>query len=232
MSIYRDSQMFMTDETFDGGDSAHISGLKTIFGESEDLWKYVSDGLAVRCPSQGPKWTNPWNVTPDQLLPLVAGLHKIERYDLCRDIFWQRAKQFFFCQDRERDLPGTTKHPYPHTFINDQGLMEARDFDFATPLLPDSILCLIMAGKIWWLYWFSFIGMPFFFLGLWIHCKFDKKNDEGQQLAKCYLLGGRWAFRLYKYLKPGWIVSITTFFDERRKMQELSRIIISDLSKY
>lgn len=213
----------------DGGDSANRAGLLAIAGDEQLLFVtrgqellnlYHKGGICVRHPSQVP-WNNPKNFTRDQLLPLTAGLYAQRRYSEVRDIFWAHAKRFFFCQNSERDVVGSTKYPWPHSFINDKGVKETRMFDFADPLWPNDIWHLIKAGRMWYLYWFAIIGIPCFLFALGSHCEFYKGDDEGQMIAACYIQGP-WALRMYRTHRKGWISKLESYWNGWRNQPEIS----------
>lgn len=218
--IKRDSLGFILDDTGDGGDSANRAGVLATCGSSEHLFSYITaDGLCVRHPTQVP-WNNPWNFTRDQLIPFVAGLSKQGRYDLVRMIFWKHAKRAFFCQNFERDYAGSAKYPWPHTYIDDKGIRQSSLFDFADPLLPGDVWFLICAGRMFWAYWFGLLGLPAFCISLWVFCRFNEGDDEGQIIsaAACQ---GRWALRLYRRWRPDYAAKLKAYWADRRNQVEI-----------
>lgn len=215
----------IVDSTGDGGDSANRTGLLGLFDKAQPFEKFeVKPGLLVRHPTQSP-WTNPWNFSRDQLVPFVAGAWKCGKQDLVKRVFWVHARRLFFCQNFERDVPGSTKYPWPHTFVNDKGEKETRSFDFADPLLPDAIWHLILCAELRWLYWFGLMGYPWLFLSLVIYCRFNTSNDDGQIISQC-VRAGRFFVWLYKNMKPNWQAGLTEYWETDRQMGEMRDLIV------
>lgn len=120
-SIKIDENFLIVDSGGDAGDSANRSGLFamcTDFYMPLDMFFTKNSGELVRHPTQSP-WDNPKNFSRDQLIPLVAGLWKREMYSLASSVFWAHARRGFFCQNTERDVPGSKKYPWPHLFFKD-----------------------------------------------------------------------------------------------------------------
>ncbi len=230
---YRDEQGFLVDVTLDGGDSAHFAGLSGMFGNLEPLEKYeISPGTLVRHPTDYP-YNNPRNFTVDQLDPFVAACSSQGRHDIVRRVFWKTLKRGFFMQNFERDVPGSTKYPWPHSFHKDSDSnkeMEHRYFDFADPLGPADIWHLILCGRMWYLYWFGLIGYPTLFLSIAIHCLFNKSFDEGQVISKA-VIGGKFFVHLYKILKSKWAGHLFIFWAWNRDMPQMYELIQKGLSK-
>lgn len=235
--IKRDFYGYIVDDTEDGGDSANRSGLWKLFKGHDSPLKdpafwledfVLPNGICVRHPNQAP-WNNPKNFSRDQLIPLCAGLWKVKRHDLVRSILWSHIKRGFFCQNIERDEPGSKKYPWPHNYLNDKGKYEKKLFDFADPLLPHDIFFLIMCAKLYVLYPLWIICAPFFVLSLFIHGLSDT-NDEGQVIAQCKVYGN-WAVRLYKYWRPDFKRRLLVYWQARRNQEEIAHLIINDLEK-
>lgn len=219
-----DSLNLVVEDNGSGGDSAHYTGLATIASHSQYFGlKYLVgiDGLAVRHPTQHP-WNNPWNFTRDQLMPLIGGLYAQGRTDKIRALFWSHAKRLFFCQNFERDVPGSKKYPWPHTFINFKGEKETRSFDFADPLLPHDIYAFARAGK----FWFAPLLYPFGFASLILHLFLTRRSgrtDIGTTIAVCYLAGVLPYFRL---IVPDYANRLKEYFLGWRKMGVLCELLI------
>lgn len=218
--IKRDLNGFIVDDTMDGGDSANRAGLMVLFGEKIFLSDYLLfnskhelDSPCTRHPYQRP-WNNPKNFSRDQLIPFVAGLWRQNRQDLVRKIFYAHIKRFFFCQNFERDWPGTTKYPWPHKVDG-----KWRMFDFADPLLPDHIWHLILCGKIWPLYWFGIIGYPWLILSIMINAM-GSSNDQGQIISQC-VVAGRPFVRFYKWRTVDWKKRLATYWYFSRNQREI-----------
>lgn len=139
--MFADSAGFPVDKGGDGGDSINRAGqIACLTGN----WPVnparfcLKDGF-VRHPAQTP-WNNPKNLTRDQIAPFVAGVYStgVNASDvITRLLIKAHLGRRFFAPNVERDFPGTTKYPFPHTFINDHGIFEFRWFDFADILSPD-----------------------------------------------------------------------------------------------
>lgn len=200
--FFVDEEKYPVNNTKDGADSAVRVGIIAT-GEHNtlvmhDLYPQVSriinyvkaSGICVRHPK-----FNPWNFTRDQLDCLIAGLYAIGEYELVRQIFWAHFRRGFFAQNFERDIPGSTKHLWPHEFFKDstpytttylksfnwktlkfEGILkrawneyadrvEEKTADFADPVFG-SIWHMIKAGKMWYFYWFAIIGIPLYILNV------------------------------------------------------------------
>lgn len=227
--IFRDGLGCVVDSTGDAGDSANRAGLLAICGNPEHLWFYMTkEGLCTRHPTQYP-WNNPWNFSRDQLLPFTAGLKSQGNHDLAKQILKDHAKRLFLCQNFQRDVPGSWKFPWPHSFINDKGEHENRTFDFADPLFPDHIWHLILCAELRTFYWFAIIGIPWFVVSLWYFCHFNTSDDEGQILSQCQVQG-KWAVNLYQILRTGYWGKLKSYWVDRRQMPEMVRFLINLIS--
>jgi hypothetical protein len=211
----------------DGGDTSVREGLVAIYQRPNKILDLVSsDGICVRNPWQEP-WNNPNNFTKDQLKLLVAGLFAIGRKDLCLKIY-EAHKTRGYCQNSERDWPGSVKMKIPHAFYKDSKpdsrthpmkfsfrkfkfevdpadfdmseTIETKLFDHADVLLPNDWEFLKVAAG---------IKSPSGF-GLWFHRQTIKNhansdhNEENQMFAECFVMG-----TLKEYF------SINTRFNER-----------------
>lgn len=119
--IFRDKYGFPVDQTGDGGDSSCWAGLLALFGEDENLFPYVNwdfGNVTQRHPFQ-PPWNSKDNFSRDQLIRLLAGLWRRGNYGIVRKLFWAHFRRGFFCQNIERDWPGSIKYPWPHEFYKD-----------------------------------------------------------------------------------------------------------------
>jgi hypothetical protein len=208
--LFKDIALLPVDETGDGGDSAVRAGILMLTTDQVPKIPYVGlDGLMVRHPIQVP-WNNPYNCTRDQLLPLLAGLHQTGNVQACKRLFYSHLKRGFFCQNFERDFAGSTKYPWPHKVDG-----KWRAFDFADPLLPNHIGCLIIAGRIRWAYWFLPIAYLFHFVMLWGHAV-SKHNEENQQIAECSIYK---TLRAYVFVKPQWSDISYKYWADRREYE-------------
>lgn len=228
--IFVDQHGFLCNETQDGGDSAMRAGMIAQFYGgffTPRIKYYEQNGVCVRHPIQVP-WNNPKNFTRDQLIPLVAGLNVGGYQDAVKRIFWSHAKRAFLCQNSERDYPGSTKYPYPHTFINDRGQQEKRSFDFADPLLPDHIWHLIKCARLYYLYPFALVGIPWLILSIFVHARSSHK--EHNQIISMVKVQGAWAVKLFKRWTPSWREDLREYWGSRNEM-EYADLIIKDLEE-
>jgi hypothetical protein len=201
-----DDKGYPVEARYDGGDSAVRIGLLALCGKETNIDKVesyeVTPGMLVRHPIQYP-WNNPKNFSRDQLMCYLAGIDKLELRDLAKRIFWSRAKSLFFAQNIERDVPGSTKYPYRHCFARmEDGVEECRNFDFADPLMPNNVWAMIKAARIYWLYPFALIGIPFFVLTLVIH-SLGNHYEENQLISEC-AINGKWAIILFNLINKKW----------------------------
>jgi hypothetical protein len=204
-------------------------GILNLFKYSEDtsIFYYEKDGVCVRHPTDAP-WNNPKNFSRDQLIPLVAGFYGRDLTEKAKRVFWAHAKRFFFCQNSERDVPGSTKYPWPHSFVNDKGQEETRKFDFRDFLMPDGVFHLIKCARIYPLYLFGLIGLPWLALSIYGHSKSSHK-EHNQILCQCKV-AGKWALRLFVKLVPNWKEDLREYYGSRNEM-EYADIIIQDVER-
>lgn len=200
--IFRDDNLLPVDETGDGGDSDFRCGILALSGSELDkelIGKYEKrPGVLVRHPSDYPA-DNENNYTRDQLIVYMTGLWKIGDTKISRRVFWAHAKRLFFCQNIERDIPGSTKYPWPHSFINDRGEDEKRVFDFRDPLFPDDIMHLILCSRLKMLYPFAIVAYPFLVLSIIVHSKISHSlREDNQTICKCIVAGSFFCWLLKK----------------------------------
>lgn len=223
-----------------------------------DIRSYeISPGLLVRCPD-GSTASNPKNFTRDNMLPLVAGLYADGHYDIIKRVFYSRLKSFLFMQNTERDVSGSKKYLRPHEFYKDSNPnsrtvlkefiggsfvsriprvfdnkgnvaeVESRIVDGPDPLLPNHIWFLIKAARLYYLYPFAIIGIPFFLLTLIAH-SLGKHNEENQMIAESYV-NGNWALKLYKLVNKKWKARSEKYWTERNEI-EYHNIIVDMMEK-
>ena len=232
--IYLDDCALPVDKTGDGGDSSMRAGMITMTREKSSLplnkmifglsnYEIGDTGLLIRHPHDFP-WNSYKNFTRDQMLPLLAGMKSQGLNEMAARVFKARKKAWFFAQNTERDYPGTTKFPWPHTFINDKGVEEKRSFDFADPLMPNHIGAMILVGKVKWAYWFLPFAYLFHFLHLYVH-SCTQGTEENQTIAECYIFG---TLKTYKKLKKDWKNSSYVYWSKRNEVEyheALSKLI-------
>lgn len=212
---------FPLDYTNDGGDSTVRVGILLICGKATPeilscIHQYeIKPGIFTRHPSQTP-WCNPNNWSRDQMLPFVAGLSAIGEIMPIRRFFWKCARRFFFMQNFERDHAGSKKYPWPHFFTDEFGHKNFHWFDFADPLLPQHIWHIIVAGRMWWFYWFAPLGYLFLLIDLIVHSVSSFVWEENQMIAMCFVQGRLW-LRLYNQLCPRWHSRNRKYWQDRHQ---------------
>jgi hypothetical protein len=257
--IYLDEGGFPVDRTGDGGDSAMRAGILGLLQKSTSVQKnqipplpielYESNGLCVRCPSKEQEpWNSPHNFSRDQLIPLVAGLSP----SAARRVFWSHAKRLFFCQNIERDVPGSVKSFWPHEFWKDsnpnsktfrkpfhwrklgfvRSLGESRNgieerwFDYRDILMPDHIWHLLLSAKLWPFYWFALLGIPWLILSILGH-SIGPHREHNQLICQCKVQG-RWAVWLFKKLNRKWKQELRNYWGTRNEI-EYAEFMIREL---
>ena len=214
----------------------------------------LTPGIFVRHPIQVP-CNNPKNFTRDQMKPFIAGLHRLGQYDMIRRFFWKRLRAGFVMQNTERDVAGSTKHFSPHYFYKDSsptaasrpmrfnwstfrfeippmGLAEAaytfesRIVDGPDILAPNDIGFLILAGRMYFLYPFLLLAVPFHLLALLLNRY--QLREQNQTMAEAYVYGTQ---VLYKKLQPHWHVLNFNYWNDRGE-GEYSYILFDFMSGY
>ena len=220
--IYLDRRGFPQEKHGDQGDSAVREGLLALTADTyTDVASYESSwGMLCRSPNQYP-WNNSLNFTRDQLLPLVAGLNARGKHDVIRRVFVMHLLRLGFCQDFQRDKPGTWKKPWPSTYINDHGQAVSKSFDFADPLLPNHWWVLIKGGKLWPLY----MLYPFcFFFVLISILGSGLPNTEQNQIVSELSMHPNFVTKLYVLLNPKWNTSNYEYWQSRDEVEYAERI--------
>jgi hypothetical protein len=214
--IYIDESYLPVDQTMDGGDSTVRGGIMMMCNYRNELglgmlawFPKPFKGWFTRHCFKAP-WDNPKNFSRDQMLPYIAGLHRIDEHIWVKMFFYERLKQFFFAQNFERDYPGTTKYPWPHKVDG-----KWRLFDFADPLLPNHIGAIILAGKIKWAYPFLLLAYPWHLLGLIIH-RFSKHHEENQAISESYIYG---TLPIYRRIHPRWKEVSKAYWQRRNEIE-------------
>jgi hypothetical protein len=226
--IYFDDSGFPVDQTCDGGDSSVRAGLlETFEGRHFSNAYFRTSGQLVRHPSQSP-WSNSKNFSRDQLIVKMTGIWRHQENQIAGQIFWSHARRLFFCQNVERDVPGSRKFPWPHqiTVGDSKDLGRWRLFDFADILMPDQIWHLIRCARIRWLSVFAVIGAPWLVLSLWGHSR-SRHKEHNQIICQCWV-AGRWAVSLFKRWVPSWKNDLEIYWGSRNEI-EYAKMIIKSL---
>lgn len=222
--IYKDAFGFPVDQTGDAGDSAVRAGILKLFDRSAKIPinLYEQNGFCVRHPNQAP-WSSPDNFSRDQLIPLAAALPQTA----ARRVFWAHAKRFFFCQNIERDWPGSRKFLWPHRYWKDSnpnsGITEKRWTNYRDILMPDQIWHLILCARLWPLYWFGLVGIPWLLLSIIGH-SLSLHKEHNQIVSQCKVQG-QWALALFKVFNPDWKEELRRYWGRRNEIEYADLII-------
>lgn len=221
--IYFDNEGFPRNETMDGMDSSVRAAMISIFFpqiREISLRDYeIAGGLLVRHPLHIPS-NNFKNNTRDNMIPMITALWKAGHIDICRRVLWETIKRGGFAQNEERDIAGSTKHIYPHSFHKDSDPnkpIETRIFDHADPFFPDHLFHIVLCAEFWPLYWLGLIGIPFFTFSLFFHGRSDHK-EHNQILCMCQRYG-RWAFKLFNRWVPKWRDDMINYWQSRGEIE-------------
>ena len=208
--VYQDKDNYPVNSTLDGGDSSVRMGLILLthidvklpnISAYEKKW-----GWLTRHPTQFP-WNNELNYTPDQLKCFIAGLNAKGMHDVIRRIFVMQCLRSIFAQDFQQDVPGSWKRPYPHTYPNGVRM----NFDFATPMLPNTFWCYILGGRLYPLY----ILYPICFLFTLISMYGARSHTEKNQMISELSFHPKWVSNLYKKIDPSWVECNRSYWDSR-----------------
>jgi hypothetical protein len=222
--IYKNENGYPTDGfSHDTMDSAVRISILSFMAKQPLLNSYYNPDtkLVVRCPEQAPA-NNPLNCSRDQMLMLIAAFNFNKSQGICKGILWATIKRFGFAQNIERDVPGSTKHPYPHVFLNDHNIIERREFDYADPFLPHHLGALIIAARAYILYPFLIFSWLFLLLEILTQPKALDK-EQNQLIAMCTVYG-KTAMRLYVKHNEYWM-SQNRFYWGQRNEDEYADII-------
>jgi hypothetical protein len=206
--IFKDSYGLPVDQTGDGGDSAARAGILALTNSNHKVG--LSQYAWMRHPHDEP-WNNPKNFTRDQAMCLLP---KMPVYYV-RQFFWQRLRAFFFAPNTERDYPGTTKYPWPHSFTDFDGNFTTRYFDGPDPLLPNHIGAMVIRGRVWQFYWLLPVCFLFHLLSLFLHSK-SNHYEENQMICESYIYG---TMRLYKMIHPRWEKVSREYWSRRNEIE-------------
>lgn len=247
--IFKDSNCYLVSETLDGMDSCFRAGIATVFkldaiyNGPKNYCHYSP--TPVRHPLEAPA-NNPKNFSRDQLIPLMGGLYTIDEILYSKRIFWQLFRRAFFCFNTERDMPGSTKYPWPHSFYKDSFPKSTTDHIFSTKkdysvILPHELKgrkveiesrlfdgpdpLLFTPHVIWYLAKCSrlrFIELllaPIGYLWLYLSIYFHSKDPEyeiNQILIITKIMGKFWV-DLFKKYNPNWKEQVKYYFDSRKE---------------
>lgn len=179
-------------------DSARHAAMRYLFvAARNNIEDYCNNGILVRCPEGSWAETNPNNFSRDQLIPMVCVLSP----KTCKEIFYAHAKRFFFCQNIERDVPGSVKKPWPHSYLDEDGNTVHKVFDYRDPLFLHDVALLIQRSKLYLLYWFIPVGYLSLLAALVIN-RFTKDAEQNQLICLAKAFG---VLRLYRWLTPDYI---------------------------
>jgi hypothetical protein len=205
----------------DGMDSCVRQAIITMCNSHFKNWalmcEYERNGYGVRHPHESPA-NNRWNFTGDQLAMLIAGLHAAGDVKAIRRLFWRHVKRLGFCQNFERDVTGSTKYLWPHTFYKDSKpnpttvlwpaklqplpgvVIESKKLDFADLCSPSRFGMMIVGGRIWWLYWALPLCRGVNRLNICATAR-STHDEMNQLIAECSVLG---TIETFKRIIPAW----------------------------
>jgi len=249
--IYLDAYGYPTDGfSKDHMDSAVRISILNFKDEARILELYESEGLLFRSPVGYPA-SNPKNCSRDQLIMLIAAFNHSGMKEAAQRVFWSRLKNFFFCQNTERDKAGSVKYPFPHSFYKDSNPsaltfpfwkgkvpaipvyvgegypVEEKNFDGPDILLPHHVFAIILAGKMWYFYPFFILALPFLLAHLLSPSK-DMDTEQNQMIALASVYG-KWALRLYRKMNKIWLLQLYKYWDSRNESKYAK--ILEDLVK-
>lgn len=201
-----------------GGDSARGVGMLALVGDTQSkevIHKFVTEeGLGVRHPYQSfikdiqLNNDDPRSFTRDQLLCLMAGLHKINRIDLNRKLFYSHASRLFLCQNTH-DQYGNEKPWY-----------KGRD-----PLLFHHIGFMVLASKLWYLYWILPAAWLLMLIEIMVNVYVTPDREQNQLLAMLDVYGSPW-LRLYTEWHPDWKRTTNEYWGGWRDQKEIGIKVI------
>ena len=229
--IFKDHNGFPVNETGDHMDSCFRAGILTTFGQVTDIASYYrGNGMLCRSPyiQSLDRSSNPWNMTRDNTIPWMSAAHSLgprsgARHD-AREVYLAHLKRFCFAQNVERDEFGSTKAPWPHRFVNDEGTVEQRRLDGPDFCFPHVMLFYAFAARHWsWPLWLP-IGLPMMLLSIIFN---SKKIDAEQNQIQCMVKTLRLAW-FYKMTNPNYEEQ-TDYYWKKRNEIEYSFLILNEL---
>ena len=251
--IYRDEQFYPVSQD-DGMDSCVRNAILCVtYGPTLTkpnlaqmpamMFTYCKDGLGVRHPNEFPA-NNPKNFTRDQHTCLVAGLYAQQDTKELKELFFATLKRGFTTQSTERDVPGSTKLPFPHWNYRDSNPeptsfpfykgkpkahnysnLEFKYFDGPDLLLPNHIWMMIKASKLYSLYFMALIGIPFFIISLIFH-RLSNKQEQNQIYCEAYV-NGTWAMKLFDKLCPKWKTYNYEYWTSRNEVEYHDLMVVA-----
>lgn len=228
-----DSFNLIVEQNGSGGDSAHYSGLYTIASKNKDNlgleFLVLDNGYGIRHPGDGLVFwhSNPNTFTRDQLMPLIAGLYEQGRSDLAYKLLITHARRFFFCQNIDRDIPGSVKKPYPHYFVDKDGKDQFSWFNYRDPLLIHHIHAMMIAAGLKW-HWVLYpLSMVTFSLEA-LSIRLSTNYDIGTLFATGYVLGFT---NLFKKIIPDWKKRFSDYFLDWRRGDKIYEGLVDRFDK-
>lgn len=207
-----------TEAATDNMDSAMLAGLMATLGhpQSPDLRAYLYGRWGiVRCPERlhEEDWCqNPFNVTRDQLAPMIAGLvaqgHILYAQCLCKAI----EQRGWRAQNSEADKPGSIKPWY-----NGADLFFGAEKEFCK-----NVLAMGYTNKKSY-FWLS--------VKIWWHCFISPYHEPNQLIALMATAGPKYIVR-WKTLHPNWKECVSNYWlTSSRQDQEMNDFIIKTLEE-
>lgn len=190
-------------------DCAMRTGVMALSGSKQDqeLLKSfeISPGILVRCPEKRWAETNPNNFTRDQLVPFMAGCYEAKEIELARRVFYRHLFRFGFCQNTERDYPGSG------------------------PKIPDwcdpgVMYHLAFCARSVWALPLAIIGVPWLCMAILYNCIIKPYDEQNQIYSICIVQGGDLLW-LYKILHEKGLFSIEDYWRGWRNQPEIFEAI-------
>lgn len=158
-------------------DSARLAGMMALFNHPdmsrEKLAQYaVNDGFeAVRCPVDptGNPSNNPKNFTRDQLIPLIAGMSKMDLPVICIRLYAAAQDRKYRAQNIESDVPGSVKK-FPD------------GADLLTPSHMNHLRMCAGQGS-------SLLGKAWLIMDIMFNGLFSPMSEPNQIMAMCKIAG-------------------------------------------
>lgn len=185
----------------DKQDSARLAGILATFDwpqKANNIYLYLKEKTYVRHPEE-----RVYDFSRDQAIPLMAGLNALGYHDKIKAFFRERAKDFFFCQNIERDVPGSRK-----------SLFSSKP-DYADPLFFNHLGALILGGRIRALYLLVPFCLLVHLLMIVLH-KFSGHFEENQIIAECSMYG---TLKVYKCIHSGWEQVSMKYWSDRAEVE-------------
>ncbi len=89
--------------------------------------------------------------------------------------------------------------------------------------MPDQIWHLILCARLWPLYWFGLVGIPWLLLSIIGH-SLSLHKEHNQIVSQCKVQG-QWALALFKVFNPDWKEELRRYWGRRNEIEYADLII-------